>query len=146
MKHVWRGSRTEMTIKTQCNGRVLDREVNSKTIILGYSRQVNALNMTYGTTSVLKKRCNSRQNHKQEGIRRTIFHGQRTLHQYKGTARKSKENQKVRTQEEKNNKVLISSPFLMATRLHIPNPVTSTSLEPPCILHLPPPTPASPSH
>jgi hypothetical protein len=112
MKHVWRGSRTEMTVKIQHNGRVLDREVNSKTVFLLYSSQVNVLNMTYGTTSVLKKCCNSRQNDKQKGIRRTIFHCQRTLHQYKGTARKSKEIQKFKLKKRKTTKFSYPAHFL----------------------------------
>jgi hypothetical protein len=67
-------SELKMTIKIQRNGRLLDSEVNSKTTFLLYSSKVNALNMTHGTTSVLKKSCNSRQNDKQKGIRRIIFH------------------------------------------------------------------------
>jgi hypothetical protein len=101
----------KMTIKIQRSGRVLDREVNSKTIFL-YSSQVNVLNMTYGTTSVPKKSCNSRQNDKHEGIRRIIFHCQRPLHQYKVTARKSKENQKFKLMKRRTTRFSYPAHFL----------------------------------
>ena len=101
-----------MTIQIQRNGRVLDSEVNSKTTFLLYSSKVNALNMTRGTTSVLKKYCNSKQNDKHEGIRRKNFHCQRTLHQYKGTARKSKKNKKLKLKKRKTTKVSYPAHFL----------------------------------